>query len=98
VTVAQRPEEFAGGDALPGGGENERWEVDGMIFDRNPRRLLTVDDNEMMRIWHWTRVGDFGGARPLPDAGGIQDQAAVMLDAIRIMDAAYARLKKAERR
>lgn len=97
MTVAHRPEEFAFGDAPPGG-DDVKWEVDGLTFEKNPRRLLTADDNEMMRIWHWTRVGDFGGARPLPDAGGIQDQAAVMMDAIRIMDGAYARLRKAERR
>lgn len=31
---------------------------------------------------------------PLPDGGGTLDQAAVMMDAFRIMDAAEARLKK----
>jgi hypothetical protein len=89
--VARRPEDFAGGDAPLDGGEG--WEIEGVVFKRNPKRLLTRDDQEMVRIWSWTRVGDMGGARPLPDAGGIQDQAAVMMDAIGIMDSAFARLK-----
>ena len=84
MTVARRPEDFAGGDAPPDGGEG--WRIGGEIYDTNPKRLLTRDDEEMVRIWSWTRTGDMGGARPLPDRGGIQDQAAVMMDAIRIMD------------
>ena len=90
MTVARRPEDFAGGDAPPDGGEG--WRIGSQVFATNPKRLLTLDDQEMLRIWLWTRTGDFGGARPLPDRGGIQDQAAVMLDAIRIMDDALYQL------
>jgi len=90
VTVARRPEDFAGGDAPPDGGEG--WRIGSQVFATNPKGLLTLDDQEMLRIWLWTRTGDFGGARPLPDRGGIQDQAAVMLDAIRIMDDALYQL------
>lgn len=96
VMVAFRPEEFAGGDAQPGGGE--RWEVDGMEFDANPKKLLTRDDYEMTHLWAWTRTGDFGGARPLPDTGGLFDQAAIMMDAIRIMDGTLSRLQKRDKR
>jgi hypothetical protein len=97
VTVAKRPEDFADGDATRAA-RREGWLVAGQVFEDNPKALLTSDDDEMLRIWLWTRVGDFGGARPLPDRGGIQDQAAVMMDAIRIMDTELARLQAEEKR
>jgi len=91
VTVARRPDDFAGGDAARDG---SGWEIEGIagVFERNPKRLLTRDDYEMLRIWGWSRVGEFGGARPFPDRGGYQDQAAVMMDAIAIMDDQLRRL------
>ena len=85
-----RPEGFAGGDAAADG---SGWEIDGVLFETNPRRLLTPGDDEMVRIWAWTHTGGMG-ARPLPDAGGYQDQIAIMMDALDIMDRQEARMKK----
>jgi len=93
VTAFDRPADFTAIDdatAQASGG----WEIPGVPrpFQTNPTRLLLPSDHRMLSLWLWTRTGGFGGARLLPDRGGIQDQAAVMLDAIRIMDDQYARL------
>jgi len=77
------PVEFASDDATPDGGG---WIIHGRVFAENPRRLVREPEREMVRIWAFTRTGGFGGARLLPDRGGIMDQAAVMLDALNVMD------------
>ena len=42
----------------------------------------------MLGLWSMWRSG-MGGVGHLPDAGGSLDQAAIMIDAFRAMDAAY---------
>lgn len=76
-----RPGEYAQGDATSGG-----WLVGERVVDENPRRLLRPADHQMVRIWLACRPGGLGGARLLPDSGGVLDQVGVMLDALAIMD------------
>ena len=52
----------------------------------------------MLRFWSAWRTGGMGGPGHLPEAGGFGDQAAIMMDALRVMDAAEARLAEDERR
>ncbi len=87
-----QPDAFTDGGAAPAGGGT--WELVGInqVFMVNPKSLLRESDHDMVRIWALTRTGGFGGARLLPDAGGILDQAAVMLDALAVMDAQAAAL------
>lgn len=47
----------------------------------------------MLTIWLHCRRGEFGGGL-LPAAGGVGDQAAIMLDALGTMDAAEAAIRK----
>jgi hypothetical protein len=86
-----RPQDFTFGDATSGG-----WLVGGRVYEHNPRRLLTPADHAMVRVWLACRPSGMGGARLLPDAGGVLDQAAVMLDALGIMDDEAARLQRRE--
>jgi hypothetical protein len=47
------------------------------------------EDLEMLRLWRRSR-GGMGGAGPLPDPGGLLDQAAAMMAAFETMDLADA--------
>ena len=89
-----RPGDYAIGDATArrSGG----WEIPGILtpFKTNPRLLLTRDDHDMVQIWALTRTGDMGGARPMFDSGGIQQQPAIMEDAMGVMDAQAARVRE----
>ena len=91
MTVAKRPEDFGISDTDPR--TREGWFVADRTWESNPKHLLTRDDWAMLDIWKWTLTGDFGGARPLPDRGGIQDQAAIMMDALAVMDHELQRLR-----
>ena len=92
MTVAMRPADFARDDAtaLEQGG----WLIGTRIFKQNPRKLITQAEQEMVRIWLACRPGGIGGARLLPDRGGVWDQAATMTDALSIMDDEAARQQK----
>jgi len=77
------PLAFASDDAGPDG---EGWMINGRVFLENPKSLVREPDREMLRVWALTRTGGLGGTRLLPDRGGILDQAAIMLDALAVMD------------
>lgn len=47
----------------------------------------------MLGLWQMYRGGGMGGGH-LPDAGGAGDQAAIMMDCFRVMDAALAELEE----
>lgn len=69
----------------------------GREYRSNPRRRLKEGHREMLSIWrHWRQTAGplGGGPGHLPDAGGVQDQAAVMLDALEAMSAAEAAIRK----
>lgn len=67
----------------------------GVEYRQNPRRLLGEAEREMVSLWrHWRQQGLGGGHGHLPDAGGVLDQAAVTLDALEIMSAAEAAIRK----
>lgn len=69
------------------------WEIDGEFYRVNPTHLVSRGMRDLVSIW---RLYQGGGMAPghLPDGGGTLDQAAPMMDAFRVMDAAEARLKK----
>jgi hypothetical protein len=96
VTVALEPTAFAGGDAAPDGGDV--WVLPGIAerFGENPKRLVRAAETAMVRLWSYCRPG-MGGPRLLPDAGGVQDQCAVMLEALAIMDDQAAKLAPKKR-
>jgi hypothetical protein len=88
-----RPSDFARDDATAQGGG---WLVGTTVFPENPKRLLGVAEHEMVRVWIACRPGGMGGSRLLPDRGGILDQAAVMLDAIAVMDDEAGRVQRTQ--
>ena len=46
----------------------------------------------MMQLWYMARGNGFS-AGVLPEAGGVGDQAAIMMDAFSVMNAAWAELE-----
>lgn len=86
--MARRPQAFAGGARAPDG---SAWEVLGERYATNPRLALSANDLAMLRLWSMARGSGLGGGT-LPDPGGVHDQAAIMLEAFAIMNAADAEL------
>lgn len=83
---------FADGEEA---GDGETWTVLGEIFTSNPARRLGESEREMLSLWrHFRSSGLGGGPGHLPDEGGVLDQAAVTLDALEIMSAAEAAIRK----
>lgn len=69
------------------------WEIDGESYRVNPTHLVPRGLRDLVSIWRLYQGGGMGSGH-LPDGGGTLDQAAPMMDAFRVMDAAEARLKK----
>lgn len=61
-------------------------DVLGDLWRFNPRHVFTTGDQEMVRLW--AMAGGLDGLRMLPEAGGLLDQAAIMVDAFAIMSSA----------
>ncbi len=89
MAVALFPESYDCGDDPPDGGPG--WQIAGIVYPKNPKRLLEGWEREMLQIWRLWQ-GGFGPGH-LPDSGGSLDQAAIMLDALAIMDATERALK-----
>jgi hypothetical protein len=85
--VLRRPQDFAI-ELDPG----DSWTVLNAIYKHNPLHLLDHGHVAVHGLWRQCQ-GGFGLAA-LPDAGGINDQAAWTLDAFSIMNAADAELTK----
>jgi hypothetical protein len=64
----------------------------GELYEENPRYLLDESYWDMINIWRLFKGGTAGGH--LPEAGGVMDQAAIMMDSFIIMDNAEAEFKK----
>jgi len=100
VAVAVRPGDFRGGEAAPDG---SAWELFGERHERNPRLGVPDWAWAMVQIWRQCRpmpalirgmaAGAIPVVGPLPGSGGAGDQAAVMLDALDLMDEAAARMR-----
>ncbi|MBB6251430.1 hypothetical protein [Nitrospirillum iridis] len=98
------PAAFDCGEYPPDGGPG--WEVDGEFHPTNPKLTLTPADWDMLSIWQACRPrpGRIGGmaagiipaSTHLPQAGGVMDQAAIMLDALDAMDRAWWSMQKEE--
>lgn len=89
MTVALRPQDFADDDTAADG---SGWEIAGEVFLTNPKRLVRPEDREAVRWWSTLHSGGMGGLTFLPEAGGLDDQAAVNMDAIAILSDQKARL------
>ncbi len=63
----------------------------GTLYPTNPRLELTPNDLDMVRLWRLFQGGM--GPGHLPDAGGVLDQPALMLDAFAYMNAVEAQLQ-----
>jgi hypothetical protein len=50
----------------------------------NPRRLVTPEWLEVLRLWRLCQSG-LGGYAHWPDAGGVNDQSAWLLDAFALL-------------
>lgn len=88
VAVAGRPRDFAGGSAAPDGGPG--WLVFGELYPTNPRLLLDDEATEMLRLFrlYGREMGPL-----MPEAGGVMDQSAAMLDAFSLMRGAELELE-----
>lgn len=70
-------------------GDDEEWA-------ENPRRVIREDFFEVVTLWRLSRSG-LGGIGALPEAGGLLDQPAWLLDAFDVLSSFAAKLDKAER-
>ncbi len=72
------------------------WIVAGVEWPENPRHTLADEWWEFVRLWDACR-GGMGGVQTWPDAGGVADQAAWVVDAFRVLAAANADLERQAR-
>jgi len=84
----------SGGLRPPGGGE---WLVAGTAWAENPRIVLDTAWSGFVRLWASCRAG-MGGIANWPDAGGVADQAAWVVDAFAVLGGIDAELDEDERR
>lgn len=82
------------GDDPPDDGPG--WDVDGVVYPKNPRLYVPPGYDEMTTLWALYRGGGFAPG-PLPDAGGSLQQACIMLDAFAVMTAASAEFQPERR-
>ena len=87
--MALLPDHFSGGARAPDG---SHWELFGEVYETNPRLQLDDGASHMVRLWRYFQGVDMGIGH-LPDAGGLLDQAAIMLEAFGVMSAAERWLK-----
>lgn len=84
-----RPGEYDCGCDPPDGGRG--WDLFGEIYPSNPKCHLLDNDWEalraVIRLWRYATNGI------LPDAGGVNDQPAILLDAFAVLSAAEAALR-----
>ncbi len=98
VAVALNPEHFDCGEEPPDGGitledgTKVGWEVAGEGYETNPKMRLTADDWQM--FWLWRTCCPEEGPGYLPDAGGVMDQPAIMMDAFGAFRRATSELRK----
>lgn len=88
AAVALRPGDFAV-ELAPG----DTWTVLGQVYERNPRSMVPAGLWDVIRTWMRCRGGEFGGGL-LPDGGGVNDQAAWLMDAFDMLAGAEAELRK----
>jgi hypothetical protein len=87
MVVAYLADEFEGGLYPLDGGPG--WELpgslyDGELYETNPKYSIPAYALSMMSIFHACTDGD-GNYRVLPQAGGLYDQPAILMDALNHM-------------
>lgn len=68
----------------------------GRPWPENPRLSVPDEWHELVRLWLRCRA-DMGGYAQLPDAGGMNDQSAWLMDAFADIGGAWAQQDKQER-
>lgn len=81
----------AGGLLPPDG--SEAWLVAGEEWRENPRHTLPDAWFEFVRLWDACR-GGMGGIQTWPDAGGVNDQAAWVVEGFRTLNGIAADLDR----
>lgn len=84
----------AGGLLPPDG--SRAWIVAGAEWAENPRHTLPPEWADFVRLWDACR-GGMGGIASWPDAGGVNDQVAWLVDAFRLLASLNAELDEQER-
>lgn len=102
--MAEDPQAYDCGELPPDGGPG--WIIDGEVYPTNPKHQVPDELWDMVRIWRACRprpgricgmaAGIIPTATHLPEAGGVMDQAAIMMDALDVMDRAWWGLQKEE--
>lgn len=69
------------------------WDIAGEFYPDNPAKRIGHGERAVIALWDAARGGEFG-AGPLPDTGGVNDQSAWLLDALRVVGGAHAALTK----
>jgi hypothetical protein len=82
MTVAYLSDEFAGGMYPEDGGPG--WELEGDFYETNPKYHVPAYAATMLTLFSACADGD-GNLLILPEAGGLLDQAAIMVDALTYM-------------
>jgi hypothetical protein len=85
------PAAFAGGLRPMDGGD---YLCAGTQWRRNPRLVIRPIIFHIVRLWNRSR-GEMGPSH-LPDAGGVNDQAAWLMGAFSILDGANAEMQKSD--
>lgn len=65
-------------------------------WPENPRWMVPDAFHALVRLWATCRIG-MGGYGSWPDAGGVNEQAAWLLDAFAVLSGAEADLDRVER-
>lgn len=94
VVVALRPDNYAGADedddGEGDGDEDESWNVCGEIYHEHPAHRVGEAERAMLEVWRLCRTSSMGTVGHLPEGGGVVDQPAILMEAIRVCDAAAA--------
>ena len=90
VTIASEPEAFDCGEKPPDGGPG--WEIAGEVYTTNPALDLDPAWWDVVRLWRAYKGGGYSIGY-LPDAGGMNDQAAWLVDIFGYMSTTEAKLK-----
>ena len=94
LAVARDPGAYDGG-LKPADGSD--WLVAGDVWPDNPRLVIPAPWHDFVRLWAACQ-GGMGGVAHWPDAGGVADQAAWVVDAFAMLTTADAQLESAGKR
>jgi hypothetical protein len=94
LAIAREPSAYDGGLRPAEGGD---WLVGGDAWPGNPRLVITEPWQAFVRLWAACR-GGMGGIAHWPDAGGVNDQAAWVVDGFAVLAGAEAVIESDRRK